>query len=144
MGSAGSMKSRNFTISEIAHRDLPSDKREIAAFQMGYMQAVRDFLITKFEHTHHNLSINITSGYRDEGYNKNISVSDKAKETSNHIWRLEDDYIRCANDFYVTGMSLELAYTALSWVKGEFYLNAKEKILHLGQQGNVIKEHWKQ
>lgn len=110
---------------------------------MGYMQAVHDYLSTKFKHTHNNLSIIISSGYRDENYNKNISVSDKAKNSSNHIWRLEDDYIRVANDFIVNGMSLDLAFAALDWVKGEFYLNSKEKILHLGQQGKEIKAHWK-
>lgn len=136
------MNSRNFTIEEIAHRGINSSElTDIAYFQMGIMQMIRDYLSWRMKKE---VSIQCTSGYRDEKFNKVIGGVDG----SNHIWREEDGFIRCAGDYRFFDKNTKeqipcmLILQMLEPFQGEIYHNKKQDIIHIGQQGGIVKPHF--
>lgn len=136
------MKSRNFSIKEIGHRELNDILTErIACFQMGIMQMIRDYLSYSLGTE---VSIKVTSGYRNEEINK----QEGGVTNSNHIWRLENNYIRCAGDyrFFVKNTGEQIPCTKilklLEPFGGEIYHNKEQDIIHIGQQGQTVKVHF--
>lgn len=128
-------RSKNFTLTEIAHRPLLSDPslQACGMYQMGKMQAIRNFLCGVYDRE---VKIIITSGYRELEYNRSIGSPD----TSNHVWRIEDGRVRAANDFYCY-IGFERAdildiFKDLEpfWDREELYLNLDQQIIHVGSQ----------
>ena len=138
------MKSRNFTLEEIAHRPLPNDKRDIAAFLTGKMQSIVDYLSYQLKTR---IGCTPTSGYRSPKVNIDISTTDRADKTSNHMWRIENDYIKCAGDykFFNKQTSIQIPcsiiFPLLAPFGGEIYWNKKEDIIHIADQG-FNEPHW--
>jgi hypothetical protein len=138
--------SRDFSAREIANRVIDSDPDsghlfEIAHFELGVMQMIRDYLCHYFKK---DVPIQITSGYRPVAYNKLVG----GVENSYHIWRLGTPnklglQMISAIDFRPLGVDIEEAFKALSWLKGEFYWNKQKSILHYSpykEEAHFIKE----
>ncbi len=125
--------SRNFSAKEIAHKSIDTDPDnsflfEAVHYQMGWMQAIRDYLCHYFKKE---VPIEITSGYRSVAYNKVIG----GVANSLHIWRLgvPNQYgltMITACDFRPKGVDIRQAFEALSWCQGEMYLHVPKSIIH--------------
>lgn len=126
-----------FTMAEIAHMPLDNKKLSLLlanSFQMGYMLAVRDNLCSHFKKE---VPIKITSGYRDIKHN----ADEGGTGGSLHIWRFDEDLaFITANDFEPIGVSIEEAYKALSWCKGEIYYNRSKNCIHVAPYKE--EPHW--
>ena len=128
---------------------------------MGLMQGVADMLTWYFKQP---IACIPYSGYRPPEINTTVS-SGRAKETSNHIYRIEvpteaphkfKKMIRCASDFvpcYSCNLNkvvnLDEAFCFLAPIlRGEFYYNKtvygkdKQGLLHYGQQADKAKIPW--
>ena len=135
-----SLASRNFTITEITHRELPQDMfyHNAAAFQMGAMQMIRNLIKKRFQK---DIPITITSGYRSQEVNNNTPGSAKK---SNHIWGLDDGFrLKTANDFVVDGSQVD-PYEVYCYLKdvlgGEIELIYYEKTKHFHISPSQAKE----
>lgn len=144
------IKTQNFKLSEIYNRpidDLTHEEIFMAGVQAGALEIIRDILSA---HEGKDIGIEITSGYRSLEENLREYKSQfpkgnfpKSAYTSNHIWRLENGYVRTANDFKPIGMSVNEAYEVLeTTLTSEFYKNVTQGILHFGFQGRVAKKPW--
>ena len=129
---------------------------------MGQLQLVRDYLKYKLKEE---VSITIMSGYRSSKDNGNLystgayatSASDRAKKSSNHVWRLEpgpkgEMFIRGAVDFVPqtkTKCVVDESFKELAkWYQGELYLKKTvygldgTGIIHLAAQADMVKMPW--
>lgn len=146
------IKTQNFSLQEIYNRtieDLTLEKVFMAGVQAGALEIIRDLLSY---HAGKDIGIDITSGHRSLEENLKEYRSQfpngnypKSAYTSNHIWRLENNYVRSANDFKPIGIDLTKAFNLLKPIlTSEFYLNKGQGILHFGFQGRVSKVPWAQ
>lgn len=122
------MKSRNFTLEEIAHRPLPANLQDIGLMAMGYMQAIRDLSSARFGK---DVPLKITSGYRELTYNREVSSS-KTPDNSYHVWRWQGDKAPLwAVDFAPIGVPLAEYF---AWYKditrGERYMHRGNGFIH--------------
>jgi uncharacterized protein YcbK (DUF882 family) len=134
-----SHKSKNFTLREVVHRTggFPESLVPIAMYQMGRLQAIRDGACEFFNKE---VTITITSGYRDPVYNLSIGGA----ENSHHQWHFnEDGSFTCASDFYSRDVPIEALYGFVKkYTQGEeCYLHSKKKFIHLATE-NRIDENW--
>ena len=109
----------------------------IACFQAGYLQAIKDYLSFHYKK---NIILKVTSGYRNEQINKEVG----GQPTSNHIYRLDDDYIRCASDIVPLNAPIEEVFGLLAPFQGEIYRHTQKGFIHIGQNGKTVKNHWVQ
>lgn len=121
------MRTRNFTLAEIAHRPLPKDLEPIGLVLLGYAQCMRDAACARFSR---NIAIDTTSGYRDRAYNRTVSTATNP-DNSNHIWRYINGVPVAAWDFSPIGFNI---ITFWDWFKnnstGERYLNIPRNFIH--------------
>lgn len=121
------MKTRNFSVEEIAHRPLPPALLPVGISLLGYAQGMRDMACATFGKE---ISITTTSGYRDKLYNRTVSTA-KNPDNSNHIWRIVNGMPIGAWDFVPNGISLGVFW---DWFKtkvtGERYLNRRKGFIH--------------
>lgn len=147
-------ESQNFNLEEIVcdsryYDNLTPEESLCAGILIGTLETVRDYLSF---HAGKPVALIPTSGLRRSAHNIAVykdrySVDEMpvAALTSNHIWRIENNCVRCAIDFKTKGMSLLKAFNLLKpWWTGELYLNNKEQIIHIGYQGKVLKTPWVQ
>lgn len=131
-------KSRNFSLYEVAYRpnELPDELDLHAAFLMGVLQTIRDGLTIKYKRE---IRLSISSGYRSPARNAGTEGSAK---NSNHQWRTTKGMMQCAADISSPDIRLiDLYEFCKNTVRGEVYLNVKEKIVHVAPCG-PIKTPW--
>jgi uncharacterized protein YcbK (DUF882 family) len=132
------IKTDNFNSHEIIHRnpeDLPDQLAPIAYALTYRMQSFREFVNHK---ENENIRINVTSGYRNPLYNKEIGGAEK----SFHIWRFTDEgQMVWALDINSLDLQTSKLYEyAVQFFKGEVYLNTNQNIVHVSDYGP--KENW--
>lgn len=120
------MKSRNFTLAEIAHRPLPASLQDVGLVAMGYIQAIRDLGSARFGK---DVPLKIMSGYRELAYNRSI----KSPDSSYHVWRTRsNDSPLWAVDFIPQGVSVAAYFDWLKDItRGERYRHSKHGFIHL-------------
>lgn len=151
------MRTRNFTLNEIAHSGPLQYEllRNIGCVQMGYMQAIIDYVSFKLKCK---VICIPTSGYRSSEKNNAMIASGQFStiaNDSNHTWRLENGYIRCAGDyrFYKTvntpltkGRLIQIPnsviFPLLEVFGNEIYWNKKQDIIHIAQEINKPNQYW--
>ena len=154
------MRTRNFTLVEIAHRPLGKDitLEKIGCVQMGYMQSIVDFLTFTLKQQ---VYCKVESGYRAFEVNRALyegrgQLSKPASTDSNHIWRLQNSYpnmtdvVRCAGDYkfyFKVNDKLEQIpnsriFPLLKPFANEIYWNKTQDIIHVAQEANNPKQYW--
>ena len=130
------IRTRNFTLSEIMHRDkeITQEKIYSGLVRMGYMQGFSDFLYYKYGR---HIRLKITSGNRELTYNRSIGSSDR----SHHVYRIDDNYVICANDLVSPDLKLEKLYKDFAdFSRGETYMHKRFKFVHNSLHGK--NEQW--
>lgn len=119
------MRTKNFSITEVAHRPITPDLIPHAAAAMQHLQTIRD---QASKHFGRDIPIRITSGYRELAYNRSL----KSKDTSYHIWRTEDRLL-WAVDFEPLNIGVEEFW---DWYK---HIVTGERYYHSGNKDRNIR-----
>lgn len=127
------MKTRNFTLQEVAHRPLPDHLIPNAVAAMQAMQMLRDMGSAYFKK---DVPLRITSGYREKEYNRKVSGS-RNPDNSYHVWRKEaDGTLIWAVDFVPIGVTPSQYFAwMMNIVKGERYRHQRHKFIHFAPNG---------
>lgn len=122
------MKTKNFSVTEVAHRPITPDLIPHACAAMQHLQTIRDMASKHFKR---DIPIRITSGYRELAFNQSIGSPD----TSYHIWRTEDRLL-WAVDFEPLNIGIKEFW---DWyhplVTGERYYYRKYNFIHTAPNG---------
>lgn len=133
------MQTRNFTLNEVFHRPqdvMGFDVPKIGLIAQGYIQGLRDSLT---EAIGRDCPIIITSGYRSLAFNRSI----KSKDSSYHVWRIENGKALFALDFTSPVLTPDNLFELVrKRVVGETYLHKKLGFVHIAPCGP--DEEWKQ
>lgn len=122
---------RNFTLNEVIHQTnaFPAELLPIAYTAMGDIQRLRDYLSFKMDE---DIPLVITSGYRSPKYNKTVGGS----KNSHHVWRIVDNRMIYALDFYSPKLRADILYDlARPVVQGETYLHREKQFVHMSVYG---------
>lgn len=124
------MKTRNFTLQEVARRPLPDHLTSNAVAAMQAMQILRDMGSAHFKK---DVPLRITSGYRELVYNRKIGSPDN----SYHVWRKEaDGTLIWAVDFEPIGVDIAQYFDwMMNKVKGERYRHQRHRFIHFAPNG---------
>ena len=124
------MRTRNFTLQEVAHRPLPDHLIPNAVAAMQAMQILRDMGSAYFKK---DVPLRITSGYRELDYNRKIGSPDN----SYHVWRASDKgTLLWAVDFEPIGVDIAQYFAwMMGNVKGERYRHQRHKFIHFAPNG---------
>lgn len=124
------MRTRNFTLQEVARRPLPDNLIPNGVAAMQAMQMLRDMGSAYFKK---DVPLRITSGYRELAYNRKIGSPD----TSYHVWRKESDgMLIWAVDFMPVGVTPSQYFAwMMGAVKGERYHHQRHKFIHFAPNG---------